>query len=252
MSTHARSAGAAGAAFALPSFLLRGPMHQHEIESLEASRWPIVRSRAVLLGGGLVAAVLAAALAAYLVSADDPAKLSTEAAHPELPLTSVQHEPAPAAPPSVKPDEEQALTETLLQKSDVASRSEGDPQARRVVRTEHFQPDPSVWANVRKFLPLPPDQVPILDVAAVKSPTAAPAVPDAPRGVGTLHDKPERAHSHQRHRAHTHTRVRRSPTQADGGAPFDVGGTTMTAEQVRLDGSKNPVVSTFSAVLGPK
>jgi hypothetical protein len=249
MSTHVHSAGAAGAAFA-PSFLLRGPMHQHQIESLEASRRPIVRSTAVLLGSGLVAAVLAAALAAYLVSIDDPSKLSTDGRHPELPLATVQHEAAPAASPSANPDEEQSLTETLLQKSDIASASEGEPSAPRVVRTEHFQPDPSVWANVRKFSPLPPDQVPILGGATVKSPTAAPAEPDAPRGVAAQHHNPERANSHQRHRAHTHTRVRRSRTQAYGGAPSDVGGTTMTAEQVRLDGSKNPVVSTLSAMLG--
>jgi hypothetical protein len=230
MNPHAHSAGAAGAASA-PNFLLRGPRHQ-------TIRWPIVGSSALLLGGVMVAAVMGAALGAYLVFADDPAP-SADATHIEPPLASVQHNPPVAAPPSVKSDAEQALTETLLEKSDISSPSEGDPHAPRVVRTEPFQPDPSVWTTVRKFLPLPPDQVPILDLPPVQPPTAAPAVPDTPTGAGALHEESARAHPHHRHRVRTHTRVGRSRTQAGGGAPSEVGGTRMTADQVRRDGSKN-------------
>ncbi len=251
MNPHVHSAGAAVAASA-PSFLLRGRRHQHEVKSqFETIRWPIVGSSALLLGGVMVAAVLGAALGAYLVFADDPPP-SADATHIEPPLASVQHNDPVAAPPSVKPGAEQALTESLLENSDIASPSEDDPHAPRVVRTERFQPDPSVWATVRKFLPLPPDQVPILDLPPVQPPTAAPAAPDAPTGVGALHDEAARAHLHHRHQVRTHTRMGRSRTQAGGGAPSDVGGTRMTAEQVRREGSKNPVVSTFSMILGPK
>ncbi len=251
MSTHARSAGAAGAA-SVPSFLLRGPMHQHEIESLEGSRWPIVGSSAVLLGGGLLVAVFTAALGAYLAFADPP-KPSTDAAHPELPLASVQHDAAFAAQAPMNSDVGEAPTEAPVHEAIAAPVPEGDSHSPRMVRTERFEADPSVWADVRKFAPLPPDQVPILDVApAAQSPIAASAVPDSPSRVSTSHREPARAHPHHQHRAHTRTRAKRSRTQADGGAPSDVGGTTMTAEQLRRDGSKNPVVSTFSTMLGPK
>ncbi len=73
----------------MPSFLLRGPMHQHEIESLEASRWLIVGSSVVLLGSGVVAAILVVALGAYLVFAEDPPMPSGDATHAEPPLASV-------------------------------------------------------------------------------------------------------------------------------------------------------------------
>ncbi len=252
MTIHVRSAGAQGAA-SVPSFLLRGPMHQHEIESLEASRWPIAGSSAVLLGGGLLVAVFTAALGAYLAFADDPAKLSTDAAHPELRLASAQNDAASAAPTPMNSDVGEAPTEAPVHEAIAAPVPESDSHSTRMVRTERFEADPSVWADVRKFAPLPPDQVPILDVApAAQSPIAAPAVPDSPSRVSTLHHEPARAHPHHRHRAHTRTPARRSRTQADVVAPSDVGGTRMTAEQLRLDGSKNPVVSTFSTMFGPK
>ncbi len=253
MTIHVR-AGAQGAA-SVPSFLLRGPMHQHEIESLEFARmrWPIVGSSVVLLGGGVMAAILVVAFGAYLVFADDPPKLSTDAAHPELRLASVQNDAASAAQAPMNSDVGEAPTEAPVHEAIAAPGPEGDSHSPRMVRTERFEADPSVWADVRKFAPLPPDQVPILDVApAAQSPIAAPAVPDSPSRVSTLHHEPARAHPHARHRARTHMRVRRSRTQADGGAPSDIGGTTMTAEQLRRDGSKNPVVSTFSRMLGPK
>ncbi len=250
MSIQARSAGAAGAT-SVPSFLLRGPMHQHEIESLEFARirWPIAGSSAVLLGGGVVAAILVVALGAYLVFANDPPRLSGDATHPEPPLASVQHEVESSAPAPMNSDVGEASTEAPVHEAIAAPVPEGDLHSPRVVRTERFDADPSVWTDVRKFTPLPTEEVPILDVApAAQSPIAAPAVPD----VGRVRHEPARAHRHPPHRAHTHTRVRRSRTQADGGAPSDVGGTTMTAEQVRQDGSKNPVVSTFSTMFGPK
>jgi hypothetical protein len=244
MSTDARSAGAAGAAFA-PSCLV-GPMHQSEIEPLVTSRCSIVGSSAALLGIAVGAALIAAALGIYLVFAEDLKLLSADATHPELPLASVRHEAASAGPVA------QAPMETLLQKSDIESPSEGELHAPRVVRTERFEADPSVWANVRKFSPLPAEEVPILDVAPMaQSPMAAPPVLDAPRADDVLHHEPPRAHSHPLHGADTHTRVK-PRTRADVSAPSDVGGTRMTAVEVRQDSSKNPVVSTFSAMLGPK
>jgi hypothetical protein len=228
-------------------------MHQHEIESLEFEkmRWPIAGSSAVLLGGAVIAAVLVVALGTYLMFADDPPKLG-DGTHLDPPLASVQHEVESAAPAPMNFDVGEAPTEASVHEAIAAPAPESDSHSPRVVRTERFESDPTVWASVRKFTPLPPDQVPILDFAPVESPTAAPAVPDASSGVGALHHQSTRAPSHPRHRAHTHTRVKRSRTQADGGAPLDVGGTRMTAEQLRQDGTKSLVVSTFSTMLGPR
>jgi hypothetical protein len=251
MTIHVRSAGAQGAA-SVPSFLLRGPMHQHEIESLEFEkiRWP--GASAVLLGGAVIAAVLVVALGTYLKFADDLSKLA-DGTHLEPPLVSVQNDAASAARAPMNSDVGEARTEAPVDEAIAAPVPEVDSHSPRVVRTERFEADPSVWADVRKFTALRPEEVPILDVApAAQSPIASPAEPQSPSGVSTLHHEPARAHPHQRHRAHMHTRARRSRTQADGGAPSDVGSTRMTAEQLRQDGSKNPVVSTFSTILGPR
>ncbi len=222
MSAHVHSAEAAGAASAA-QFLLRSGMDQRKVEPQQFGtiRSPIFGSRGLLLGGGATAAVFGAVLGAYLVFADDPSN-NADAMHLEPPLARAQHDTAPAAPQSMKPVSEQLPKETLLQESDIPSRSEGDLDAPRVVRTEPFQPDPSVWANVRKFVPLPPEQVPILDNAPVQLPANAPAVPDARRVIGTHHE-PARAHAHA-HQARAHPRVRRSRTRAVGGAPSDVAG----------------------------
>ena len=236
---HARSGGAEHAASA-PTFLLRGLLNRHEAH------------RAVLLGGGVAAAVFAAALGAYVVLAERSPKLSADATQRELSDARVQEEAASSAPDSVKSDVTKTRTEASSQKSVSGSAAIDDPDAPRLVRTERFDGDPSVLANVRQFVPLPPDQVPVLDIVPpAQPPTAAPAALDSPKGIRAPHGKPARAQRHRRPRVRMHARVRGSRTLAEDDAPSDIGGTRMTALELQRDGSKNPLVSAFSAMLGP-
>jgi hypothetical protein len=66
-------------------------------------------------------------------------------------------------------------------------------------------------------------------------------------------------HAHARHAgrrarlgeaAQEHSR--RAPARVTDDTPTDVGGTTMTAAQLRRDGSANPVVNAFAGMFGPK
>ncbi len=159
----------------------------------------------------------------------------------EPPLASVQHNLPVAAPPSVKSDAEQALTETLLEKSDVLPR-------RKAIACAASGADGALPARPKRL----DNRAQILAAASGPSADSRPSsgaaadrrtcgARDTPTGAGALHEESARAHPHHQHRVRTHTRV----------GP-EVGGTRMTADQVRRDGSKNPVVSTFSTMLGPK
>ena len=248
------SFGGADRGSSAPSFLLRSSVHRHKVESLqfETTRRPVVGSGALLLGS-VAGLILVAALGAYQV-VDGPPKLSTAPNHSELLAARVIHETAVPVSTSVKADSGEGRTEAPSQTSVSESAAQGDPDAPRMVRTERFEGDPSVWVGVRKFSPLPPEEVPVLEVApTVQSPMTTPAVPDPPSGVGPLRNERARAQQPRRHhRGRTHIHVQPARMRADEGAPSDVGGTQMTAADLRRDGSNNPVVSALSSVLGPK
>ncbi len=201
-----RSAGDERAASA-PGFLLRGPTHWYEsVVQLETIRCPSVGPSALLRGGGTMAVALAAAFGAYVFVAKHLPKGSADANLEELSAASaVQHEPEPGSAASVEPDAIQTTTKAAKQESLAASPRETGLDTPRLVRTERFEGDPSVWANVRKFLPWPPDQVPVLDIVPpAQPPTAAPAALDSPKAIGVPHAKPTRAHRHRHSGIRTH------------------------------------------------
>jgi hypothetical protein len=192
-----RSGGPAHGASA-PNFLLRGPVHRHQTASVqfETSRRTIIGS---LLRGGMAAGIFAAALGVYVLVNERPPKLGAGVSRGEL--SAKQQDAAIAAPASVKSDMTEARTEAPSQKSVNGSARQDDPDAPRMVRTERFDGDPSVWVNVRQFVPLPPDQVPVLDIVPpAQPPTAAPAALDSPKDIGASHGKPARAQRHRRPR----------------------------------------------------
>jgi hypothetical protein len=203
----------------------------------------------LLRGGGVIAVALAAGFGTYVLVADHLPEGSADASHEEL---SAAHEPNSAAPGSLKPDSAPTLTKAAKQETVAASPREDRLDSPRLVPTERFDGDPSVWANVRKFLPWPADQVPVLDIVPpAQPPTAAPAALDSPKAIGVPHGKPTRADRHRHNSVRTHASARSSQTQANGGAPVDVGGTRMTAVELQRGGSKNPLVNAFSSIVGP-
>lgn len=250
------SFGAADRGSSAPSFLLRSSVHRREVESLqfETTRRPIVGSGALLLGGSVAGLILVAALGAYLVVVDGPPKLSAAPTHSELAAARETHETAVPMSTSVKADSGEGRMEAPSQTSVSESAAQGDPDAPRMVRTERFEGDPSAWVGVRKFSPLPAEEVPVLEEApTVQPPTTAPAVPDSRSGVGPLRNERARAQEPRRHhRGRTHIRVQPAQMRTDEGAPSDVGGTQMTGADLRRDGSNNPVVSALSSVFGPR
>jgi hypothetical protein len=238
-------------AISVPGFLLRGPIHRHEpgLVQFETTR-PSVVGGALLTGAGVTAAVLAAAIGAYLFLTHEPTKRSADAKHEELSARFAQHEPDTAEPTSKESDTVQSPAEAAKEQSVAASARGSGVDGPRLVRTERFGGDPSVWASVRKFSPLPPDQVPVLDLAPPEQPpTAAPAA--LPKPHGAPHRKQARTPRHRHGGGPVHAQVRQSRTQGSGGPPEDVGGTRMTSAELRQDGSKNPVVNAISAVFGP-
>jgi hypothetical protein len=247
--SHLRSSGADRGPSA-PTFLLRAPNRPPAVDSLiETLRPPKVTSSALLLGGGLAAVVLAVGFGAYVVVADAP-KLSAPAAHVVSPAVRVPDEPASIARAAAIPDGAPPPIEAPAKKSVSAYPDQG-PDAPRLVQTQRVDADPSVWATVRRFSPLPADEVPVVDAPPAQLPSAARVMTQSPRATHKPHHKPARAQAHQRNRARTHAHVHPAQMQA-AGAPPDVGGTQMTTAELNRDGSKDPLVSAFSAVLGPR
>jgi hypothetical protein len=235
-------------ATSVPSFLSRGPMHKDHarLATLGALDWPSVSALLLLLVGGVSAAGAAAALSAFVLAADQPPKRGVTPA--ELPVASVQHEAgvAPAAEKNL--DDARAPTDTPKQQM-LDAKVQAGAHDTRLVRTEIVHGDPTVWAGVHEFVPLSPDQVPIVAPGA-QPPTAASAALDSPKRIGARHGLPAGAKRHQKAQRYTRG-VRHAQTPAGSEPPSDVGGTQMSRADLKRDGSKNPVVSAFSAILGP-
>jgi hypothetical protein len=219
-SGHVRSAGDERAASA-PGFLLRGPLNRDEPElvQFEAIRRPSVGAGALLRGGCVTAVVLAAAFAAYALVADHLPKRGSDAKNEEF--LRAQQEPESASPASVEWDRAKQETVGALPR-------EAALDAPRLVRTERFDGDPSVWAGVRKFSPLPPEEVPVLDSPSPEQlPAAAPAVADSGKHTGARHLEPTHA-KRNRHgqRLTKDVRRRRMPPGSDSHS--DGGGTQVS------------------------
>jgi hypothetical protein len=244
----------AGDAESIPSFLLRGPVRESEAVRIE-TRFSILRS-SLVLSGGIGGAISALAFGGYLMIAEgkqEPSASEVHAvvAHPVVSEAPVLAKPDPA--PAVQAEAPATEQAPAVQAEAVP---EGGPEAPHQVTTTHFDADPSVWTDVRKFSPLPADAVPVLDSPQAES---APAVPRSEeRGHHARAEvKPARAkHAGRRGRLSEAAREasRGAPARAADDTPSesDVGGTVMTAAQLRRDRSANPVVNAFAGMFGPK
>jgi len=239
----------AGDAESIPSFLLRGPVREVEPVQIE-TRFSILRLTLVL-GSGIGGAIGALAFGGYLMIAEgkqEPSAVHAVVAHPVVSEAPVLADPEPA--PAIEAEAPAAEQSPAVQAEPVP---EGGPEAPHQVTTMHVDADPSVWTEAGKFSPLPADAAPVLDEPS----PAAPAVP--PSEERRQHARAELKHAHARHarrRAHlgeaAQDHSRRAPARAADDTPSDVGGTTMTAAQLRRDGSANPVVNAFAGMFGPK
>jgi len=244
----------------VPSFLLRGPVRPVEPVQVETGGFSLLRS-SLVLGAGIGGAIGALAFGGYLIIAKgEPSASGVPAvvAHPvvsEAPVAAKPEAPAVQAAATVQTQAPEADTEAAA------------PETPHQVTTTHFDADPSVWTNVRKFSPFPAGSAPVLDAAPpVQTPAAAPSTSQATgeERASRSAEPRHRARAPAKHERQTHVGRRhhlgeaaqayspRARTRAIDQTPSDVGGTKMTAEQLRRDSSANPVVNAFAGMFGPK
>jgi hypothetical protein len=237
----------AGDAESIPSFLLRGPVRKSEPVQIE-TRFSMLRS-SLVLSGSIGGAIGALAFGGYLMIAEgkqEPSAVHGIVAHAGVSEAPVVPKPEPA--PTFEAQAQASEQAPVVQTEAVP---EGGPEAPHQVATTHFDADPSVWTDVRKFSPFPADAGPVVDGPQLEP---APAVPHSEER--RQHARAEVKHTHARPAgrraplAQEHSR--RTPARGADETPSDIGGTTMTAAQLRRDGSANPVVNAFAGMFGPK
>jgi hypothetical protein len=202
------------------------------------------RPDALLIAGGVAGMIFGVASAAYLLVGE-----GLPQAGPVQRQALITHEDVTASVPAsdIKPPD-QGRREVPSE----APAANIDLHGPRSVPTESVAGDPSVWAGVREFVPLPPDEVPVLEEvppiqatpAPVPSSTISPAIP-------------QRSHTRTKvsrgpHAKRAKRTVRRQRTLTGDNAQSDVGGKKMTGAELQREGTTNPLVSALSAVFGPK
>jgi len=239
----------AGDAESIPSFLLRGPVRESEPVQIE-TRFSTLRS-SLVLSAGIGGAIGALAFGGYLMIAEG--KQEPSAVHAIVARAAVSEAPVVPKPEPASAVEAQAQASEQAPVVQTEAVPEGGPEAPHQVATTHFDADPSVWTDVRKFSPVPADAAPVVDGPQPEPP----AVPHSEER--RQHARAEVKHTHARHAgrraplgkaAQEHSR--RRPARAADDTPSDIGGATMTAAQLRRDGSANPVVNAFAGMFGPK
>jgi hypothetical protein len=262
----------------VPSFLLRGPISEVELMQIGTARSPFLQW-SVLLRGGVAVAVAAFAFGAGLMIVEGKQGPGAGEVHTIAAHAAVSKGPVLAKPAVTHPIQAQVPTRTEAPAVRDEAAPESGLEAPRQVTTAHIDADPSVGADVRKLSPWPADQTPALNSPpAEPTPAVAASASEgksderAHRSERTSQDRAgrsdERRHQtkaggkHQ-HRSHAdrrrhlaeapHSHSRRARARSGDGTPSDVGGTQMTAEQLRRDGgSANPLVNAFAGTFGPK
>jgi hypothetical protein len=242
-----------GDAESVPSFLLRGPVRESAPVQIQTPRFSRLWS-SLVLSGGIGGAIGALAFGGYLMIAEGKQEPSASEVHAVVAPPVMSEAPVLAKPDVALPIEAEAPGSEQAAAAQAETVPEGGPEAPHQVTTTHFDADPSVWTDVRKFAPLRADGAPVLDSPQPESTPAAPH-PEERRHHVRAEVKHARARRAGR-RAHlgeaAQERSRRGPTLTADDTSSDVGGTTMTAEQVRRDDSANPVVNAFAKMFGPK
>jgi hypothetical protein len=242
-----------GDAESVPSFLLRGPMREVEPVQIETARFSMLRS-SLVLAGGIGGAIGALAFGGYLMIAEGKREPSASKVHAAVAHPVVSEAPVLAMPDITAAGKAEAPASEQAPPTQVGTVPEGGPEAPHRVTTTRFDADPSVWTDVRKFAPLPADAAPVLD-----NPQPEPALAASRSEERRQHARAEVKHAHGRHAGRrarlgeaAQERPHHAPTRAADDTSSDVGGTTMTAAQLRRDGSANPVVNAFAGMFGPK
>ncbi len=264
---------AGGDAERVPSFLLRGPVRPVERVQIEPARFSMLRA-SLALSGGVGCAIGALAFGGYLMIAEgkqEPTASVVPAVAADPVVSEAPIVPKPAPTPAVQADapaQTQAPAPTQAQPVQTDAAPEGGIEASHQVTTTHFDADPSVWTNVRKFSPFPAGSAPVFDNPPPKASSAG-ARPDQSERTSPERASHSEEHQHRpragakhEHRTHaggryhlgeaSQARSHRVPIHAAADTPSDEGGAKMTAEQLQRDGSANPVVNAFAGMFGPK